>query len=291
MSNEENTDKPKMNSLVKHIVLVVIFLGLGIFIGIYGTSKYLESKDSIDEENVDSWPLEITSKAEYNEQIETLYSMVKGNAKFYSTTGFDYSTLSDVDKLTYIYNSLVANSVGETTTIDSIYYGSSVCNYGFSTDPASTDISVSNICTLVKISKEEFTKAALSLFNDKVLNVEVEFSPADGKKCIVENDYYLCGNVNVDNAITGDLESKFEILKVTKDKDDTIKIYDKGYLVDKRSNVVNPNDGIDNYYLHSSDSTQYYYELKSADNLTFVHMFKKNENGKYYFVSSSLYKE
>lgn len=291
MNSEENTDKPKMNSLIKHIILVVIFLGLGVFIGVYGTSKYLEAKDNDDVDNTENWPLEITSKAEYSEQIESLYSIVKGNAKFYSTTGWDYSTLSDVDKLTYIYNNLVANSVGETTTIDSIYYGSPVCSYDFSTDPASTDMSVSNICTLVKISKEEFNKVAINLFNDKTLNVNIEFNPADGKKCVVENDYYLCGNISSGSNVTGDLESKFEILKVTKDKDDTIKIYDKGYLVDKRSNVVNPDDGIDNYYLHSSDSTQYYYELKSADNLTFVHMFKKNENGKYYFVSSSLYKE
>ena len=47
----------------------------------------------------------------------------------------------------------------------------------------------------------------------------------------------------------------------------------------------------DKYYLHSSDSTEYYYELKNADNLTFKHTFVTKDRVNYYYVSSELVKE
>ena len=70
-----------------------------------------------------------------------------------------------------------------------------------------------------------------------------------------------------------------------------MRIYEKGYLIDNRSNVDNPTDQYDNYYLHSFDSTNYYYELKSADNLTFKHTFKTEDRQNYYYVSTELIKE
>ncbi len=294
MSKEEvNNDNNKTKiSFIKNILLIVVFLGCGVAIGIYGTNKVMEEKDK---ENVindgDEWPLEITSKSEYKDQIDELYSIVTGNPIFYSTGGLTFNVMNTNDKLTYIYNNLVANQVGETTTLSSLYLASPTCNYNFLTDPGANEFVVTNVCTVVKIMKSEFNKVAEKLFNVKDLDTNSEFYPADGKKCASENDYYLCGNITPVLNITGALETKFEIIKVTLDKDDTITIYDKGYLTDKRSNVVNPNDGYDNYYLHSSDSKDYYYELKSADNITFKHTFKKNESGKYYFANSVADKE
>lgn len=292
MASEENNniEKSKTSGVIKNIILIVFFLIIGFFIGSYVTNKYLESREDEVIDNNDQWPIEITSKTEYNEQVDELYSIVRGNPDFYSTKGLAYNEMNDNDKLIYIYNNLIANSIGENVTLNSTYYGSPTCDYGFIVD-SSTNSSVSLLCTVIKLSKDEFESVASTIFNDKELNTNIEFLPTSGKKCVVSEDSYLCGNVNLGDSITGSLETKFEIYKVTKDKDDTINIYDKGYLIDKRSNVINPDDGIDNYYLHSSDSTQYYYELKSADNLSFIHTFKKNENGKYYFVSSTLYKE
>ena len=105
----------------------------------------------------------------------------------------------------------------------------------------------------------------------------------------MQNNLYICGNI-ANNNVTGDLESKFTILKVTKDLDGTIKIYEKGYLLDNRSNVKAQHPGYDNIYLHSTDSTEYYYELRNADNLTFVHTFKENDNQEYYYVGTMLEK-
>lgn len=291
-TNVESTEKNKKMNILKNGLLIAVFLVVGLAIGIYGTNKYLEAKEKeSSNSNQDNWPIEITNKSEYAENIKDLYAIVSGNSKFYTTVGVSYEKMSSAEKMTYIYNNLIANNIGENVNLDVPYFGSAVCNYDFLINAPESQFAVSTICTVIKINGEEFKKVATKLFNDNNIELINEFSPIDGKKCVSENGYYLCGNVTNYNNITGSLESKFEILKVTLDKDDTINIYDKGYLVDKRSNVANPDDGYDNYYLHSSDSTQYYYELKSADNLTFVHKFKKNDSGKYYYVSTSLYQE
>ena len=86
----------------------------------------------------------------------------------------------------------------------------------------------------------------------------------------------------------GEVVSKFEIVKVTIDDNNTITIYDKGYLLDNRSDVEIVGD-YKNAYLHSYDASEHYYELKSSDNLTFKHVFNNIDN-KYYYVSSELYK-
>lgn len=292
MNNEDETKKIKTNNLVKNIIIVVVFLVIGVAIGAYGTNKYLEYKSEDDNvDNSTTWPMDITSKNDYSELLEELYATVQGNPIFYTTGGITYNIMENNQKLSYIYNKLVAKSIGETATLPSYYYGSTTCENGFLVDSSTDASTISNTCTIVNISKSEFNKVAKDLFNDDSVDLSGGFSPVDGKSCIPNGESYMCGNVAAYSNISGDLESKFEILKVTKDKDDTIKIYDKGYLVDRRSNIINPNDGYANYYLHSSDSTEYYHELKSADNLTFVHIFKKNENGKYYYVSSALHKE
>ena len=68
-----------------------------------------------------------------------------------------------------------------------------------------------------------------------------------------------------------------DILKVEL-YDEDIVITEKGYLYDNRSNLTTPDK---NYYLHSSDSTEYYFELKSSENLYFIHTFVKNQDGSY----------
>ena len=108
--------------------------------------------------------------------------------------------------------------------------------------------------------------------------------------CVSDGDFIICGNVVDNSGITGALESKFSVIKVTKDEDGSINIYEKGYLVDNRSNVI-ASGQYENYYLHSSDSDAYYSELRNADNLTFVHKFKTDDKKNYYYVSTVLYKE
>ena len=146
-------------------------------------------------------------------------------------------------------------------------------------------------CTVNRISKALFLDINQKLFNDELIDTSVNFDIDITKKCVLDGESYLCGAVQNISGYSGALESNFEVVKATKDVDGTIIIYEKGYLHDKRSNVDNLTDQYDNYYLHSSDSKEYYYELKSSDNLTFKHIFKTDDSEEYYYVSTELVKE
>lgn len=296
MNSKETTSKKnnkKRSHLFRNILIFIIFFGLGLGIGYFVTSRYLETKD-IDnepEEIVEVGPEDITKNEESQELIQNMLSIVGNNTMFYSSEGLSVDTMDNTSKLLLIYNYIISNNLGKSEELASSFVGGITCfNDNFITDIDSTSSVSTNKCTIIRINKNAFKEVSKKLFNDDILDISVTFSPVRSKKCVVDGDTYVCGNINDVSGITGELESKFEIEKVTKDSDGTIVIYEKGYLVDKRSNVNNPNDEYDNYYLHSSDSKEYYYELKSADNLTFKHTFKTNDRQNYYYVSSELEK-
>lgn len=286
--------KEKNNKhLFRNIILFVVFLIAGVAIGYFGTSKYLEYKENeqnVDNNNNDNEPVDITEDEQSKELIESLYASVEGNPMYYSTNGVNISTMDNSTKLALVYDYLVTNQQGTSENIDAIWYGASTCNYDFQINEITDPYNPSYICSVLRLDKSLFTQTSKKLYNDESVDVTGEFIPIDGKKCVTDvnnENNYLCGNVAKTSDVTGNLESKFTITKVTKDENGTISIYEKGYLVDKRSNV---GDQYDNYYLHSSDSTDYYFELKSADNLTFKHTFKTNDRLNYYYVSSELVK-
>ncbi|MBQ8659360.1 MAG: hypothetical protein IJ475_00780 [Bacilli bacterium] len=266
------------------ILLFIVFFIIGTVLGVICTYKYLDSQDSDDGETAISGPLDITEDKDYQSTISKLYETVQGNTAFYATTGVDLATWDNSNKLTYVYKILNENNQYTTEAWNQSWLGSGVCYGDFISDIASNaDGSVYStyVCTVRRYTLDSFVNTYKDIFRNSSVDTNMEFYPEQGTKCIVDNGSYVCGTINRD--ITGSLESKFEIIKVIKEEDGTIKIYDKGYLQDTRSNIVNPNDGYDNYYLHSSDSADYYYELKSADNLTFIHTFKLDESNNYYY--------
>lgn len=295
-SNEVSIDgnKKKKGKALKIFLIVIIFLTLGIFVGIYGTTKYMEMKEEENNQNdvvEEKGPVDITDDNNYKDLIDSLYKTINGNVMFYSTKGIDMSTIDNSTKLTMIFNYLNSAKQGTEEILTQTYWGSDVCQNNFVLDPAQQNTTTSSGCTVTKFSRDLFVETSKKLFNDDVLDTSVNFNPSNTKSCIVDmqNNLYICGNI-ANNNVTGDLESKFTILKVTKDLDGTIKIYEKGYLLDNRSNVKAQHPGYDNIYLHSTDSTEYYCELRNADNLTFVHTFKENDNQEYYYAGTMLEK-
>lgn len=286
----EDKKKSKVNPVVRNIVVFTLCLAVGIGIGYFIATKYILSDDDEPVEEISNL-LDITEKDDYQNLITSLLTILNKDSMFYSTKGITISTLDNTSKLTFLYEYILNNNQYTTDTLSSEYYGSSNCSEGFITDESEDLYSYSTTCTIKRINKNAFVDADKKLFNDDILDTSVSFSPEDGTNCVVSDDSYLCGNVTKNSDVTGDLLSVFEVVKATKDVDGTIVIYEKGYLNDKRSNVVNSNSKYDNYYLHSSDSKEYYYELKSADNLTFMHIFKTNDGENYYYVSSELVKE
>lgn len=289
---KENIEK-KHGHTLRNIFIIVLFLAIGIVAGIYGTKYYLDSRevDEPDVPNVSEGPEDITESQQTKELVNSLYLMLNKDPMFYTTKGIDVTKLANSTKLSFLYKYLIDNKQGKAETLSTPYYGSNVCDYDFLTDPS--EETYSSTCTITKLSRNLFKETNRKIFNDDLLDTSVEFSPENGKKCVIDSNddsSYICGNVTNESGITGALESKFTINKVTRDEDGTIIIYEKGYLVDKRSNVLNENSQYDNYYLHSSDSDNYYFELKNADNLTFKHTFKTEDRLNYYYAGTELVK-
>lgn len=281
------------NKTFKYVIIFIMFLALGISIGYIGTNKYMDKKE---EENKNKEPevvdttIDITDDEDQQELIATLQSILNNDPVFYSSKGISVETMDNSTKLYLIYTYIVENNLGTSEQLQDEYYWATTCAHGFIND-VTNDGTIPTTCTVLRIKQAVFKEVDKKLFNDDVVDTSVPFTPRLSINCIVDGDSYLCGNVSDPYAVTGALESKFEIQKVLKEEDGTIHIYEKGYLNDKRSSVNDPYDQYDNYYLHSSDSTDYYYELKSADNLTFMHTFKTSDRQNYYYVSTELVEE
>lgn len=269
----------------KGFILFVLFFAIGIAAGIYGTKYFL---DRMAEEHKQGDPVieevDITSKSEYQDLINKLYDSLKGNSEYYKSSGVSLDSMDNSFKYGLLYDEL-SSSKASSETLQTTYYGSNVCEHGFLADYAE-GYNVATTCTINKILFSDMEDMYKKLFNRDDLET-VEFYPADTKKCVVVGEYYYCGDVTALTGISGSLDTRFSIEKVVKDNKGNIYIYDKGYLIDNRSSVIK-SEGIDNYYLHSADSKDYYYELKSADNYTFKHTFKMGDDSNYYYVQSEL---
>lgn len=287
------SDKVKKSEKIIKVVLVSLFVFIGLVIGATLTYKFLIKDDDI--ETVENSELmEITDDNKYTELYNGLLNILDKDPLFYSSKGIDVSKFDNNFKLSLLYRYMLRNNLVTRESIPSIYLGAPNCQNEFITDPNETDPNISsNVCTVNKINKQDLSDLNMKLFNSSVVDLSVNFTPFAGVSCVNNNDTYLCGRVlETDKNYTGNLESNFTILKVTKDSEGTIEIYEKGYLNDKRR-PTDPNVKIeyDNYYLHSSDSNNYYFQLDGDKNLTFKHVFKTNDRKNYYYVSSSVVKE
>ena len=289
----------KKNKKSKYIISFLLFFVIGGLLGGFGTYKTLGMKEDKKEvkkveKKKEKEPdlLDITKDPDYVELINNLHDYLSKDSMFYSSTGVDLEKVSNDNKLRVTYEYMESKNLFATETLQPAYYGSLTCMNNFNLDViVAADGSLSNgtVCTVNTVSLENFINNYKKIFNNENIDVSQPFNPRSTKSCVIVDNAYQCGNVN-NSQQTGSLDSKFEVVKAIKEKD-KITIYDKGYLVDTRSSVVNPDDGHDNYYLHSSDSTTYYYELKSADNLTFAHTFVKGSDKNYRYNGTAVVQE
>ena len=270
----------------KGFILFVLFFAVGIAAGIYGTQYFL---NAMAEENKKGEPvieqIDITTKSEYQDLINDLYDSLKGNSEYYKSSGITLDNMDKSFKYGLLYDELVSSKKDVIEVLQTTYYGSGVCEYGFLSD-FSEGASIVNTCTINKILISDMKDLYKKMFNRTDLEI-VEFYAADTKKCVVVSEYYYCGDTTALTGVTGSLDTRFSIEKVLKDNKGNIYIYDKGYLIDNRSSVVRT-EGINNYYLHAADSKDYYFELKSADNYMFKHTFELSDDNNYYYVQSEL---
>ena len=271
----------------KGFILFILFFAIGIAAGVYGTQYFL---DRMAEEHKKGDPvieeIDITDKSEYQDLINDLYDSLKGNSEYYKSNGVNLETMDNSFKYGLLYDELVSSNKYTSETLNTIWYGSNMCENDFLSDYVE-GTTISNTCTLKKVLMSDMKDLYKKMFNRDDLDTTVTFYPDDTVKCIVSGEFYICGDVNPLTGVTGSLDTRFSIEKVIKDNGGNIYIYDKGYLIDNRSSVVKE-EGINNYYLHAADSKEHYYELKSADNYTFKHTFKIADDNNYYYVQSEL---
>lgn len=277
------------SSNFKYILFFVVFFIAGMALGILGAKKFLVKEDEpqatpvvVEEKEKD-----ISNAPEYQDTIIYLKNLIDKNPIYYRSTGVDASQLSNDEKLKIVYEYVVRDTNLEPAIDYPISWESQECNGGLLVDLNANDNGTTynaGFCTYYVLPINKVMDSYRIIFN----NVNIEMATFDANehyRCVLGEESFACGLYNRIN-YTGTVENNFQIRKVTLEEDGTINVYESGYLKDTRSFVNIPDDGIDNYYLHSSDSELYYYELRKDDNLTFKHVFKKDSNNKYYYVKT-----
>lgn len=289
-SHSDDINNEIKSGSFKYILFFIIFFAVGTTAGIFLTKKLLLKKEDVATPvKLEEVEEDISNKAEYQEVIKGLKYLIGENLMFYNAKGLDASKLNNDQKLQIAYEYVMKDTTLETAIAFPTYWESQVCNDDFLVDLNTNDDGSTynaGICTYYVLPKSKVLEAYKNIFNNDNIDL-VTFTANEHYKCVVGEENYSCGLIKrID--YSGKIENHFQQRKVTKDKEDTIFVYESGYLKDTRSFVNIAEDGFDNYYLHSSDSTLYYYELRSADNITFKHVFKKDSNGKYYYVKTEV---
>ena len=198
-------NSPKKNNSFLYIFIVILFLALGIILGVYGTKKYLSSKAEDDVvEEVDG-VIDITDKKEYSETIKNLYALVSSNTIFYTSKGVSLETMDNNTKLSLMYTYALNNGLGSDDQFPWSYYGSSTCEYDFIVDPL--EDTTSQTCSVVTIPVSSFVDNYKKLFNNSLLDTSVNFKPSEYKSCVLDGENYVCGNV-------GNVQGSLDIKKL-----------------------------------------------------------------------------
>ena len=286
--------KRKKNNIFLKFMLFLIFLVVGTFGGYLLAEKYLLNQEDDVPIATEIGTKDITNNGEFSDIITELDNFLKNHVFLYCEKGANIDSVDNNIKLDIAYENVIKNKYYKEDTIPNNWYGSINCANNFLVDSITNEDGTStnqDYCKVYIITKSNLESGLRLTFKTGSVDLVDEYRPNNNTLCLIQEDgSYLCGKVTGNTVEdTGSITSKFEIIKVTIDEDNTITIYDKGYLVDTRSNI-DVNTSYSNYYLHSYDADSHYYELKSSDNLTFKHVFKLGDNNKYYYVNSEVYK-
>ncbi len=277
----------KKNSFLKYTILFLIFLLIGIAIGVFGSKWYFAKREKPEEKQEEIVPEEkpiqivnISDDSTYSALINELYTYLNRNPIYYTSTGFDITTASNETKLSLVYNYIISNKMDAVGTLASSWDGTT-CPFNEGLNSFIVDGQGLG-CTVSTFTVAQVKEVYKKLFGDTGIDPSINFSGADSKICILVGEIYTCGRTT-GGVYSGSLTPKMDILKVEK-YDEDIVFTEKGYLQDTRTNVT---DGGTTNYLHTSDSTDYYHELKSSENYYFIHMFKKNADGTYTYLKTT----
>lgn len=149
-----------------------------------------------------------------------------------------------------------------------------------------------NECSYNKINKEIIDKSYKNLFGQEIENNK-SFKIDNFNICYLKDDYYYCGLSETFTYTAGSESIIYRVVKKAEEKGSDIVIYD--YFVKINDDVCYKNytttvlnQNCTNNYKNQKEVN---YEFMKKYGTEYVHLYRKSEDGNYYWISSEPVKE
>lgn len=143
-------------------------------------------------------------------------------------------------------------------------------------------------CSVVKIKKNIIEKTYQKLFGEKI-NTKDAFNYDNSHICYLKDDYYYCGKSETYTYVIDGTTAIYRIIDKAIEKGSTITIYD--YFLKINSDECYKNyttlDKNDNCTKNYNEKSKIDYNFMKKYGTMYKHIYQKDKNGNYYWVSST----
>ena len=142
-------------------------------------------------------------------------------------------------------------------------------------------------CNVAKIKKEVIESTYLKLFGEKI-KTEDAFNYDNSHICYLKDNYYYCGKAETYTYIIDGTTAIYRIIEKAIEKGSTITLYD--YFIKINSNECYKNyttlEKNNNCTKNYTEKTKIDYNFMKKYGTMYKHIYHKNKDGEYYWVSS-----
>lgn len=143
-------------------------------------------------------------------------------------------------------------------------------------------------CSVVKIKKNIIEETYQKLFGEKI-NTKDAFNYDNSHICYLKDDYYYCGKSETYTYVIDGTTAIYRIIDKAIEKGSTITIYD--YFLKINSDECYKNyttlDKNDNCTKNYNEKSKIDYNFMKKYGTMYKHIYQKDKNGNYYWVSST----
>ena len=143
-------------------------------------------------------------------------------------------------------------------------------------------------CSVVKIKKNIIEKTYQKLFGENI-NTKDAFNYDNSHICYLKDDYYYCGKSETYTYVIDGTTAIYRIIDKAIEKGSTITIYD--YFLKINSDECYKNyttlDKNDNCTKNYNEKSKIDYNFMKKYGTMYKHIYQKDKNGNYYWVSST----
>lgn len=143
-------------------------------------------------------------------------------------------------------------------------------------------------CYVTKINKDIIEKAYLKIFGEKITSKDT-FNYDNYHICYLKDDYYYCGRSETYTYILDGTTAIYRIIDKAVEKGNTITIYDYFLKINsdecyKNYTTLDKNDTCTKNY---TEKTKIDYKFMKKYGTKYKHVYQKDKNGEYNWVSST----